>query len=888
MRPGNTTGSRRIRSLLPELAIAVLSGCGGDGSSQSPPPTPVSIAVTTDQTTLQPGASAQLTATVSNDPSNAGVTWSVSCSSANCGTFDGGAGTANTYVAPGGAQTPPADLTVTITATAVSNPSVKATVQIVVKGGVAITELDSDNPTVLAGSSVKMRVILINDSANRGVTWSVSCATAPCGTVVPAASLSGAWITYTAPPGIPKTDLSVTVTATAVSTPSAQASEPVTVSALAVSVTPPPNAQLGAAGTAPLSATVNYPAQATQGVKWKVTCGATDCGTISPAMSANGAPVTYTAPASAPPTDLAVTVTASAVADPSVQGSADLTVLAIRVGVSPISALLPLNSTVQFTGSATYDPSGGYVAWSLEQNSAPCASSCGALAPAMTATGATTTYTAPGSLPANSTVTVTATSTTDHTKTATATVTLTTGSVELVPQDLSFAKHGADQTATLTNTGKGPLTITGMTLTGSTRYSQTNTCGSAVAPGGSCTITVHCSCAIGGTSAVLEISDSSSDSPQKIQLSRGSKAPVTAAMRTALSARTSTAVPPPSGGSLVGTREMRLVDSSRLDPFRSDGSKRELLVRFWYPTSVASGCVAAPYTSPQVWSYLSTLVGVALPNVTTHSCLNAPVAAGSHPVVTLTHGFTGTYTDYTFLAEDLASRGYVVTSVDHTHEATAVEFPDGRLETSVFGSYLTKYTRSDAGTLGFAVAVRLDDLQFVLNELARLNAASGGDFGGTLDLSRIGLVGHSLGGLTTLRALEREPRFKAGVLLDGLMEPHYAKPIQQAVLSLVAGHGRWDEDDCRLWDALHGPRLAVDLPGAEHIALSDAVWLMKGLVKTGDANPDRAIAAIREYVARFLDSNLATPAPRSAAAAALPEYQGARVATQTRVLCSSQ
>jgi predicted dienelactone hydrolase len=815
------------------------------------------------------------------------VTWSVSCPSANCGTVNEGAATANTYVAPGGAQTPPADLTVTITATAVSNPSVKATVQIVVKGGVAIIELDSDNPTVLAGSSIKMRVMLINDAANRGVTWSVSCTTAPCGTVAPAASLSGAWITYTAPPGIPKTDLSVTVTATAVSTSSAQASEGVTVPALAISIASPPNTQLGARATVQLSATVNYPAQASHGVTWKVTCDTTDCGPISPAMSANGAPVTYTAPASAPPADVAVTVTASAVADPSVQGSTGFTVLAIRVGVTPISALMPLNSTVQFTGSATYDPSGGDVSWSLEQNGAPCPSACGVLAPAMTASGATTTYTAPGTLPANPAVTVTASSTTDQTKTATATVTLTTGSVELVPQDLSFAKHGADQTATLTNTGKTPLTISGITVVGSNAYSQKTTCATTLAPAGSCTITVHYNAFHGPTAATLQISDNSSDSPQKIHLS-GAKGPVPKDMRAALSTRTSVALPPPSGSRLVGTREMRLVDASRLDPFRSDGSKRELLVRFWYPASAASGCAAAPYTSPQVWSYLGSLVGVAPPNVTTHSCLNAPVAAGAHPVVTLTHGFTGTFTDYTFLAEDLASRGYVVASVDHTHEATAVEFPDGRLETSVFGSHLTKYTRSDAGTLGFAVAVRLDDLQFVLNELARLNAESGGDFAGTLDLSRIGLVGHSLGGLTTLRALEREPRFKAGVLLDGLPEPHYAKPIPQPVLSLVAGHGRWDEDDCRLWDALHGPRLAVDLPGAEHVALSDAVWLMKGLVKTGDPNPDRAIAAIREYVASFLDANLATQAPLSSPAAAPPDYPGARVATQMQVLCSAQ
>jgi predicted dienelactone hydrolase len=50
------------------------------------------------------------------------------------------------------------------------------------------------------------------------------------------------------------------------------------------------------------------------------------------------------------------------------------------------------------------------------------------------------------------------------------------------------------------------------------------------------------------------------------------------------------------------------------------------------------------------------------------------------------HGLTGTFTDYTFLFEDLASRGYVVASVDHTYDASAVDLGDGRIARSRFGS----------------------------------------------------------------------------------------------------------------------------------------------------------------------------------------------------------
>jgi len=750
--------------------------------------------------------------------------------------------------------------------------------------------VSADRAIVQAGATAQVTAVVSNDSANRGVTWSVSCATAPCGNISPATSASGLKVTYTAPTTVPSADLAVTVTATAVSNPSQQASGTFTVPALVVTVDPQSGPSMAAGATTQFTATINYPAQANKGVTWTVQCGASGCGNVSPSNSASGTAVTYTAPASPPPADLAVTVTASSVSSPAANGSATLTVAAISIGVAPLSALVPLNATLSFTGNASYDPSAVDVDWSLTQGGTACPSACGAFAPNPTASGATTTYTAPAALPTNATATVTATAGADQSKSATATVALTSGTVELVPMDLFFAssklRRPVSGTIALTNTGTSPLAISSMTFGGTNPalYSQTNTCGNSVAAGSSCSITVHCS-RTGCGPAVLLIADSSSDSPQTIYLQGGGHYQVTAAMRAALAQQTTVASPPPSGSGQVGTRVLYLRDASRADPYVSDGTRRELPIRFWYPSSAAASCVKASYTSPQVWKYFSTLVGASLPRVSTHSCLNSPVATGPHPVVVLEHGFTGTYTDYTYLAEDLASRGYVVAAVDHTHEATAVEFPDGRLEKSVFGSHLTKYTRSDAGSLGLAVAVRLDDLRFVLNEMARLNAAPDGDLSGRLDLTRIALVGHSLGGLATIRSLESEPQFKAGVLLDGVTPPHFPKAIEQPVLSLVVGHKSWNDDDCRIWDALRGPRAAVNLPGAEHIALSDTVWILRNNVKTG-TTPEAMIAATRDYVAAFLDASLRGKDLRRLLVAAASGTTGSVVADGSQPLCA--
>jgi pimeloyl-ACP methyl ester carboxylesterase len=755
----------------------------------------------------------------------------------------------------------------------------------------------ADLGTIQPGATAQVAAIVNNDSANRGVRWTLSCPAAPCGIVSPTATANGSPTTYTAPPAPRASNLVVTLTATSLSNTAVAASSIVTVSGVTVVIDPPGPVDVLAATTTRFTAMVNSD-PTNKGVTWLVRCSATDCGSVSPSTSATGVTVTYTSPAIPPPAALTVTIVASSVSTPSVLGSASVNVAANTVAVAPVTALIPLGTTQQFTAVLGSDPSASVV-WTLTQNGIPCPNVCGTLSPSLTANGTSSTYTAPRALPANASVTLTATSVIEPTKWATSTVVLTAGNVKLIPTVLSFLKikmKNLDccvpppQTARLTNTGNSALKVGGITIVGATptAFSQTNTCGNSVPAGGSCDITVHFFAKGNYYSAEVSIGDSSSDSPQLIHLIGTVHYEMTAGMRTALARQTTAALPPPSGSNRVGTRVMHLVDSKRTDPFLANGARRELMMRLWYPAPTSIACVAADYTSPQVWNYFAELVGVSLPQVSTNSCLNAPITAGRHPVVVVSHGFTGTFTDYSFLAEDLASRGYVVASMSHTYEATAVEFPDGRLEKSLFGSHLTNYTRSDAGALAMAVSVRLADLRFVVDELERLNGRQDSGFVARLDMSRIGLVGHSLGGLATLRALETEPRFKAGVLLDSIMPPRFDKPLMQPVMTLVVGRERWNEDDCQLWGALRGPRLAENFPGAEHIALSDAVWLLKGNISTGSANPGIAIAAIREHVAAFLETHLAGQTRAATPNTPAPSDLKFRVATQAQSLCSSQ
>jgi hypothetical protein len=95
--------------------------------------------------------------------------------------------------------------------------------------------------------------------------------------------------------------------------------------------------------------------------------------------------------------------------------------------------------------------------------------------------------------------------------------------VTLSPTSLSFGNQTVDttsaaKTVTLTNTGSGPLTVSSIATTGS--YAQTNTCGTSVAAGANCTISVTFTpTATGTSSGTVVVTDNATNSPQSATLS---------------------------------------------------------------------------------------------------------------------------------------------------------------------------------------------------------------------------------------------------------------------------------------------------------------------------------------------------------------------------------
>ncbi|GAB3836615.1 hypothetical protein GCM10029963_77470 [Micromonospora andamanensis] len=133
-------------------------------------------------------------------------------------------------------------------------------------------------------------------------------------------------------------------------------------------------------------------------------------------------------------------------------------------------------------------------------------------------------------------------------------------------------------------------------------------------------------------------------------------------------------LPTPTGAYPVGTTWLHLTDAARSDPWRPE-SRRELMVSLWYPAVAAPGA-RVPYTTAAVSARIIAAEGLPLPpdllaTVRTSARRDVPVrpVARGWPLVVLSPGFSLSRESLTGLAEDLASRGYVVAGVDHPYEA---------------------------------------------------------------------------------------------------------------------------------------------------------------------------------------------------------------------------
>ncbi|MGD6741370.1 alpha/beta hydrolase family protein [Streptomyces sp. BH106] len=348
----------------------------------------------------------------------------------------------------------------------------------------------------------------------------------------------------------------------------------------------------------------------------------------------------------------------------------------------------------------------------------------------------------------------------------------------------------------------------------------------------------------------------------------GAAAPAVSAdtERTAPRARYSSGLelPPLTGPHPVGRRTLHLVDRNRTDPWMPAAGGRELMVTVSYPARSARGLPAAYMTDEEAQLLLEARgLGGVVPRETvagarTHAHVGTRPASGRFPLVLLSPGFSMPRTTLTSIADELASRGYVVASVDHAYESVGTAFPGGRTLTCVACDRVDTPEEKAAVVRG-----RAKDMSFVISELTKGRQA--GALARVIDRTRIGIGGHSIGGATAAATMATDRRVRAGVDLDGDFFLHPAaaglggRPFMMLGTESTHSPGNRESDWPEAWNQLNGWKRWLTVAGAEHFSFTDLPYLAVQLGLSDPAVPlsgERGWRTTRDYVSAFFDLHL--------------------------------
>lgn len=317
--------------------------------------------------------------------------------------------------------------------------------------------------------------------------------------------------------------------------------------------------------------------------------------------------------------------------------------------------------------------------------------------------------------------------------------------------------------------------------------------------------------------------------------------------------RAETSLPAPTGPWAVG-RSIQVWADDAVDPLAPvRGTTRELVVWIWYPAAPETAGAPANYLPDDLLAATNRMRGRLigqvltrdLSKVRTHSHSDVDVSAKqpSYPVLLMRAGASAGVENYSALAEDLASHGFVVVGFNAPYRTSVVTFPDGRVigRTSDNNPEICVGRADMAQCAERILAGWTADMAFVLDRVGELSSgATPSRFRDRLDVTRVGVFGHSFGGAAAALFCAQDARCKAAVNVDGaphgrvvedgLGQPfmfvlsdhtHETDPESLAVLSRI--QSQYDH-------LLPAARHRVVISGANHFLFSDDGALLKSPV----------------------------------------------------------
>ncbi len=242
------------------------------------------------------------------------------------------------------------------------------------------------------------------------------------------------------------------------------------------------------------------------------------------------------------------------------------------------------------------------------------------------------------------------------------------------------------------------------------------------------------------------------------------------------------------GDHTIGVRTLELVNPDQLNLLAARAGQevptydRPLTVEVWYPATLAAGVEpGGEYTVvTRDPALTATLSGLAVRDADPNS------TAGPYQLVIMSHGYPGNRFLLSHLGENLATKGYVVVSIDHTDS-----------------------TYSDQGAFASTLYNRPLDQHFVIDAITDHNTDSSSFLHGIVDTDNIGIIGYSMGGYGALIAVGGGVTDASTTLnfapVNGLLSNHQAdNPDYQAMLDprvkAVVAFAPWGMN-ARFWDA---------------------------------------------------------------------------------------
>jgi predicted dienelactone hydrolase len=231
----------------------------------------------------------------------------------------------------------------------------------------------------------------------------------------------------------------------------------------------------------------------------------------------------------------------------------------------------------------------------------------------------------------------------------------------------------------------------------------------------------------------------------------------------------------------IGVRTIEVTNKDQIDVSKATAGQepprydRKLTLEVWYPAET-QGSQSSAYNGVFLRDGKTqvTLYGRAVRDAQPK---RASGTGSSYPLVIISHGYPGNRFLLSHLAENLATKGYVVAAIDHRDS-----------------------TYTDQGKFGSTLINRPLDQIFVLNAMDQLSRDNGHFLNGLVNVSQTGLIGYSMGGYgavvtagagVTKEAVAYDSGVPAGMLSLHLAGSETHKKLRDERIKAVVAIAPW-------------------------------------------------------------------------------------------------